>query len=329
MRPPEHWHLRRRRSNRRWWVIGGGGALILIVVLFITVCGTGGGGDSTSTSAVASATACPAEGCETSQGAEEQPPAVPISGRSAAIIEASCGALLYGQSERERLPMASLTKITTALAASDHADLNRVVEVDVNSALMVVSTDSTVMGLEPGLEMSLIDLMHGLLMVSGNDAAVEIAQEVGGTVALFIDLMNLKATELGLEDTHYSNVHGLDEPGHYTSAYDVALSGLALLEDPLLATIVAKKRYTANWDRPEFRNGNELLDLYPGVVGVKIGFTEGAKQTIVAAAEQGDRRLIVSVLGSDDRYADAIALLEWAWLNTTPACDESGSQGEQ
>ncbi len=327
MRPPEHWHLRRRRSNRHWWFIGAGGALIFIVVLFIAVCGSGGGDDSASTSVVAAATDCPTEGCGTSQGAEEPPPAVLISGRSAAILEASCGALLYGQREHERLPPASLAKIMTAMVAAEHADLTRIVKVDVNSALLVVSTDSTVMGLEPGQQMSLIDLIHGLLLVSGNDAAVEIAEEVGGTVARFVDLMNLKSTELGLQDTHYSNAHGLDEPELYTSAYDVALTGVALLENPLLASIVAKKRYTANWSGPELWNGNELLNLYPDVLGVKIGFTESAKQTIVAAAERGERRLIVSVLGSNDRYSDAIALLDWAWLNTEPACDESGLLG--
>ena len=326
MRPPEHWHLRRRRSNRHWWVIGAGGALVFIVIL-VAVCSSGGGDDATPTSVVAPATECPADGCGASQGAEEPPPAVLISGRSAAIIEASCGALLYGQRERERLPPASLAKIMTAMVAAEHADLTRIVQVDVNSALLVVSTDSTVMGLAPGQQMSLIDLIHGLLMVSGNDAAVEIAEEVGGTVARFVDLMNLKTTELGLQDTHYSNVHGLDEPELYTSAYDVALTGLALLESPLLASIVEKKRYTANWSGPELWNGNELLNLYPGVVGVKIGFTEGAKQTIVAAAEREGRRLVVSVLGSSDRYADAIALLDWAWLNTEPACDVNGVLG--
>ena len=327
MRPPDHWHLRRRRSNRRWWAIGAGGGLIFIIVLFIAVCGSGGGDDVAPTSAVAAATACPIEGCATSQGAEEPQPAVLISGRSAAIIEAPCGALLYGQRERERLPPASLTKIMTALVAAEHADLTRIVKVDVNSALLVVSTDSTVMGLEPGMQMSTVDLLHGLLMVSGNDAAIEIAEEVGGTVSRFVDLMNLKATELGLQNTHYSNVHGLDEPELYTSAYDVALAGRALLDNPLLASIVAKKRYTANWSGPELWNGNELLGLYPGVVGVKIGFTEGAKQTIVAAAERGGRRLIVSVLGSNDRYADATALLDWASLNTEPACDANGVLG--
>ena len=326
MRPPEHWHLRRRRSNRHWWAIGAGGALVFIVIL-VAVCSSGGGDDAPPTSVVAPATACPADGCGLSQGAEEPPPAVLITGRSAAILEASCGALLYGQRERERLPPASLTKIMTAIVAAEHADLTRIVEVDVNSALLVVSTDSTVMGLAPGQQMSLVDLIHGLLLVSGNDAAVEIAEEVGGTVARFVDLMNLKATELGLQDTHYSNAHGLDDAELYTSAYDIALTGLELLENPLLAPIVAKKRYTANWSGPELWNGNELLGLYPGIVGVKIGFTEGAKQTIVAAAERGERRLIVSVLGSDTRYSDAMTLLDWAWVNTEPACDESGLLG--
>ncbi len=327
MRPPEHWHLRRRRSNRRWWAIGAGGALVFIVIIFVAVRSAGGGDDPAPASVVAAATECPIAGCGTTQGAEEPQPAVLISGRSAAIIEAPCGALLYGQRQRERLPPASLTKIMTAIVAAEHADLTRIVQVNVNSAMLVVSTDSTVMGLAPGMQMSLIDLVHGLLMVSGNDAAIEIAEEVGGTVARFVDLMNMKATELGLQDTHYSNVHGLDEPQLYTSAYDVALIGRALLENPLLASIVAKKRYTANWSGPELWNGNELLDRYPGVVGVKIGFTEGAKQTIVAAAERDGRRLIVSVLGSNDRYSDAVALLNWAWLNTDPACDESGLLG--
>ncbi len=328
MRPPDHWHLRRRRSNRHWWLIGGGGSLVFIIVIFIAVCGSGGGGDSTPASVVAAATECPATDCGISQGAEEPAPAVLISGRSAAIIEASCGALLYGQREHERLPPASLTKIMTALVASEHADLTRIVQVNVNSAMLVVSTDSTVMGLVPGQQMSLIDLLHGLLLVSGNDAAVEIAEEVGGTVARFVDLMNLKTTDLGLQNTHYTNSHGLDEAELYTSAFDIALTGQALLENPLLASIVAKKRYTANWSGPELWNGNELLNLYSGVIGVKIGFTEGAKQTIVAAAERGDRRLIVSVLGSNDRYSDAIALLDWAWFNTEPACDASGVLGD-
>ena len=235
--------------------------------------------------------------------------------------------LVYGQREHERLPPASLTKIMTAIVAIEHDDLSRVVDVNVNSGLLVVSTDSTVMGLEPGLRMSLRDLMHGLLMVSGNDAAAEIAMEVGGTLPRFLDLMNAKVDELGLQNTHFANPHGLDEPGLYTSAYDIALLGLALLDYPELASIVAKRQYTADWNGPELWNGNGLLNLYPGVVGVKIGLTEGARQTIVAAADRDGRRLIVSVLSSDSRYPDAIALLDWAWLNTEPACDNADVLG--
>ena len=212
----------------------------------------------------------------------------------------------------------------TAIVATEREDLARVVEVDVNSALLVVSTDSTVMGIEPGMRLSLRDLMHGLLMVSGNDAAAEIAMEVGGTMPRFVEMMNAKVEELGLQNTHFANPHGLDEPGLYTSAYDIGLLGNELLADAELASIVAKRQYTANWNGPDLWNGNRLPVLYPEVVGVKIGFTEGAKQTIVAAAEREGRRLIVSVLGSNDRYTDAIALLDWAWLNTEPACDDAG-----
>ncbi len=325
MRPPDHWHLRSRRSNRHWWALGAGAA-ILFIIIFVAMRASGGG-DPSPDSAVAGATACPASDCGPSLGAEEPPPAVLISGRSAVIIEASCGKLLYGQREHERLPPASLTKIVTAIVASERADLSRIVEVNVNSGLLVVSTDSTVMGLRPGLQMSLRDLVHGLLMVSGNDAAVEIAEEVGGTVRRFIDLMNAKVDELGLQNTHFANPHGLDEKELYTSAYDIALLGRALLEDSELASIVVKKQYTADWSGPELWNGNELLTLYPDVVGVKIGFTERAKQTIVAAAEQDGRRLIVSVLGSNDRYTDAIALLDWAWVNTEPACADTDVLG--
>ena len=322
MRPPDHWHLRRHRSNRRWWVFGAGAALLLVVIFVIMIRGAGGD-DTSPASVVAAATSCPAFGCGPSLGAEEPIPAVLISGRSAASIEASCGALVYGQREHERLPPASLTKIVTAIVAAEQDDLSRVVDVNVNSALLVVSTDSTVMGLEAGLRMSLRDLIHGLLLVSGNDAAAEIAMEVGGTISRFIVLMNAKVDELGLQNTHFANPHGLDEPELYTSAYDIALLGRALLEDPELASIVAKKQYTADWNGPELWNGNELLNLYPGVVGVKIGFTEGAKQTIVAAVDRDGRRLIVSVLGSNDRYSDAIALLDWAWVNTEADWDDA------
>jgi D-alanyl-D-alanine carboxypeptidase len=197
--------------------------------------------------------------------------------------------------------------------------------VHVNSGLLHASTSSTVMGLEPGMQLSLRDLLYGLLLVSGNDAAIAIADHVAGNTPAFAAMMNVLAQTLGLSDTHFANPHGLDEAGHVSSSHDMALLGRALLEQPQLAAIVRTEHYQPAWDGPEVWNGNELLDRYRGAVGVKIGYTEQAGQTIVAAAQRGGRTVIVSVLSAWDRYADASALLDWAFANTQPACDEAAS----
>lgn len=321
MRPPAHWHLKRRRDRRLWWALGAVAALVLIGVVALRAQ------SSSSTDANLSAVdavectvplACPPATESSSFGAEALP--VSIVGQASAIIEAPCGTLLFGSNEDARLPPASLAKIATALVAYERSDLDTLVDVRVNSGLLVASTGSTVMGLTPGVRMTMRDLLHGLLLVSGNDAAIAIAEAVAGRTSEFVALMNEKAVELGLRNTRFANPHGLDEPGLYTSAYDVALLGQALLNEPELASIVSTKSYQAAWDGPLLWNGNALLNLYPGSLGVKIGYTERAGQTIVAAAERDDRLIIVSVLGSQDRYTDAIALFERAFANTEPAC---------
>lgn len=247
------------------------------------------------------------------------PPA--LRGSSAVISEEPCGVELYAKYGDARHPPASLTKLATALVAIERADLDEQVLIDVNSALLVASSGSTVMGLEPGETLSMQDLLYGLLLPSGNDAAIAIAEDVGGTIASFVDLMNLKARELGLTNTHYANPHGLDEPGLYTSARDLIVLGRAVMADPELAAIVGSQHYQPSWDGPEVWNSNELVGLYRGeVTGVKIGYTEEAGQTIVAAVERDGRRLLISDLGSWDRYADVISLFEWAFANTQPAC---------
>jgi D-alanyl-D-alanine carboxypeptidase len=166
-----------------------------------------------------------------------------------------------------------------------------------------------------------------MLLVSGNDAAIAIADYVGGTTRDFVVLMNDKAAELGLRDTHFANPHGLDDSAHYSSAYDMAMLGRAVLADPVLAAIVRTKSYEPDWDGGTLWNGNELLDLYPGTIGVKTGYTETAGQTFVAAAERDGRRLIVAILGSFDRYADAAGLFDWAFANSAPACTPEGALG--
>jgi serine-type D-Ala-D-Ala carboxypeptidase (penicillin-binding protein 5/6) len=252
-----------------------------------------------------------------------QPPA--IGGASFAVLERSCGALLFGRNEHQRLPPASLTKIITAMVVEERGDLNDVVETNV-SAKQMARRGSSVMGLEPRMHPSVQDLLYGLFLPSGNDAAVTLAQYVGrGNVDAFVNLMNLEAARLNLRNTHFTNPHGLDDPGLFSSAYDMALAGKALLDDPLLAKVSTTPEYTVpaaatNTGPIVMKNGNRMLQMYPGSLGVKIGFTDDARQTIVAAAERNGRQLIVSVFGSEDRYEDAVALFDWAFTNVPTGC---------
>ncbi len=248
----------------------------------------------------------------------------PITAQSAVIIEEPCGALLYGDSVHQRLAPASLTKIATALVAAERADLSEIVDVRVDGAELALATDSTVMGLEPGQQLSLRDLLYGLLLPSGNDAALAIAEHVSFTTTAFVDLMNDKVEQLGLSDTHFMNPHGLDELGQYTSAFDIAMLGRELIRQPELAAIVRTTMYQPAWDGPPLWNGNRLVYSYPDSLGVKIGYTDEAQQVIVAAAEREGRRLIVSALGSSSIYEDAVALFEWAFASSESVCRESG-----
>ncbi|MDO8613043.1 MAG: D-alanyl-D-alanine carboxypeptidase family protein [Dehalococcoidia bacterium] len=330
---------RRRPRPRGWWLVL---PLMLVVgaVALNSRLPDGGG------ALLTARTKCEGEGCETAvlsaqpcagggacADSQVAPDAfhdtvpVQITGRAAAVIEEPCGGVLYEMNAGERLAPASITKIATALVAAERSDLSEIVDVEVDGAALAVETESTIMGLQPGLDLSMRDLLYGLLLPSGNDAAIAIAEHVAGSVPAFVELMNEKADELGLRNTHFVNPHGLDDPDHYTSAHDIAVLGLELLRRPELAEIVRTMEYQPAWDRPAFSNGNRLLFDYPESIGIKIGFTDKAGQTIVAAAERGGRRIIVSLLGSSTVYQDAIALFEWAFSDTTSACRGLGGQG--
>jgi serine-type D-Ala-D-Ala carboxypeptidase (penicillin-binding protein 5/6) len=259
---------------------------------------------------------------EPDESGSQAPP--PISAAAAAVIEEPCGAVIHGFNTHGRLPPASVTKIMTALVAAQQSDIRQTVDVTVDGGALSEATDATVMGLSPGQQLSLTDLLYGLLLPSGNDAAIQIAEQVAGSVDDFVGLMNDKVDEMDLGNTHFANPHGLDEPGHYTSAYDIALIGRQLLKDPDLAFIVSTRSYQPAWDGPPVANLNLLLGNYPGALGVKTGYTPQAGQTIVAAAQRDGRRFIVSVLGSADNFADATALLDWAFGGTDSSCDTAG-----
>ncbi|GBD14011.1 D-alanyl-D-alanine carboxypeptidase DacB [bacterium HR24] len=249
-----------------------------------------------------------------------QAPPPQVSGRAVAVVEEPCGALLYAVNHHERLPPASLTKIVTALVAVDRAPLSAMVTANVDGGEMNFTTGSTVMGLKPGMTLPLRDLLYGLLLPSGNDAALAIAAYVGGSVPAFVDMMNRQVQRLGLQDSQFRNPHGLDEPGHYSSAYDMAMLGRELLHRRDLAEMVAARTYQPQWEGPLLWNSNTFLYWYPGAIGVKIGYTDEARQTIVAAAEKDGRRLIVSVLRSEDVVHDAELLLDWAFSSIAPQC---------
>ena len=248
----------------------------------------------------------------------EAPPLV--SGYSAAVIEAPCGATVYVLNETLRLAPASLVKMITAIVALERGEADEIVEIEIDGAALSLAADATAMGLQPGDRLPLIDLVYGLLLRSGHDAAIVIAQHIAGDEAAFVAMMNEKAVELGLSATTFANVSGLDHLDQRISALDAALVGAELLKEPLLAEAVATVEYQPEWSRGPIVNLNLMLSDYPGAVGVKTGFTEDAGQTIVAAADRDGRRLITSVLHSEDLYVDAAALLNWAFANTGSAC---------
>jgi D-alanyl-D-alanine carboxypeptidase len=200
--------------------------------------------------------------------------------------------------------MASITKLMTALLALERSDLGDRVVVS-QDALVGEST----MGLQAGEVVTVEDLLWGLLLNSGNDAAVALAEHVAGSVPAFVAMMNTRAAELGLANTHFSNPHGMDAPDHYGSAYDLWRLAEKALAYPKFREIVATRSKTVAghplWNR------NELLGTYPGADGVKTGTTDLAGQSLVASATREGHRALAVILGSSDRYADARALLDF------------------
>jgi D-alanyl-D-alanine carboxypeptidase len=252
--------------------------------------------------------------------AQEGATAPAIDGRAAFVLEDLCAAPLYEWNADLLLSPASLTKMMTALVAVENSTPDEIVVSPIDGGAYSLATDSTVMGLDFGEQLTMRDMLHGLILTSGNDAAIAIAEHVGGGEETFVGMMNAKASELGLANTHFTNPHGLDDPNLYTSAHDIALIGHELLENDMLAEVAATQTYQPDWGKGPIENKNIFLSFYPGAIGLKTGYTDEAGQTIVAAATQNGRTLIVSVLNSEEMFVDAAALLDWAFAETAPAC---------
>lgn len=227
------------------------------------------------------------------------------------------GRILYGKEENKRCKMASTTKIMTSVIVVENVnDLSEKVKISEKAA----GIGGSRLGLHTNDEVTVKDLLYGLLLCSGNDAAIALAEHVAGGVPEFAELMNKKAEELGLKDTHFVTPHGLDEEEHYTTAYELAKIADYALKIEDIEKIVKTKSYTVNLSGrvKNINNTNELLGYVQGVYGVKTGFTNGANRCLVTSIKRGDMDAICVVLGADtkkDRGADSIKLIEYTFAN--------------
>ena len=221
------------------------------------------------------------------------------------------GRELFAKNASAQLPNASTTKMTTALVVRGEASPNESVMVSRTAA----ATGGGGLDLRPGEIFSVEALLYALLLDSSNDAAVALAEHVSGSQEAFVEEMNETVEDLGASDTHFVTAHGLDMPGHGSSARDLALIAAELLEDPLLATIVATADAQVKGPAGTIplENRNLLLEGYPGATGVKTGFTAGAGNVLVASAERDGRRLIAVAMHSEDAALDSAALLDYGW----------------
>jgi len=226
-----------------------------------------------------------------------------LSAEGTVVIDADTGDTLFERNADERLPMASTTKIMTALVALSEGNLER--EYTVKKEYTLVEGSS--MYLREGERITMRDTLYGLMLCSGNDAALAVAGECGGFEA-FIEKMNAKADELGLSDTHFDNPNGLTSETHYTTARDLAKITAAALQDPVFRKIVSTVSYTVG--EHVMRNHNRLLESYEGTIGVKTGFTKAAGRCLVSAAERNGRTLIAVTLNDPDDWNDHRSLLD-------------------
>ena len=231
------------------------------------------------------------------------------SAQGAILIEASGGHVIYEHDADRRLPMASTTKIMTALCAIESCELDRKVKV----SPAAVGVEGSSVYLQAGEELTMEDLLYALMLASANDAATAIAIEVAGSVESFAEKMNERARALGCENTHFTNPHGLDNEEHYTSARDLARITAAALENDTFRTIVSTYKHTIPIPGGGVRmllNHNRLLRTEEDVIGVKTGFTRRSGRCLVTAAERDGVTVIAVTLSDPDDWRDHSAMLE-------------------
>jgi len=242
---------------------------------------------------------------------------VHVSARNAILMDQTTGRVIYDKNAHEKRRIASITKIMTAILAVESGKMDEIVTVSGNAA----GTEGSSLYLKKGEKIKLEDLVYGLMLRSGNDAAVAIAEHVGGSLDGFVFLMNEKASQIGMKNTHFANPHGLDDhEDHYSTAYDMALLTKYAMQNEMYRKIAGTKVHHApnpdsKWDRT-WKNKNRLLTgLYKYCTGGKTGYTKRAKRTLVTTASKDGLNLIAVTLNGPDDWNDHISMYEKAFDN--------------
>ncbi len=239
-----------------------------------------------------------------------------LSARGVLVLDLGTDTMLYQKNADERVPIASTTKIMTAIVASDYFKPNSVLTV--NDGASVIGSK---VGLSRGESLDFRSLLFGLLLNSGNDAAFTIAENYPGGLIGFVSAMNKEVLSLGLKNTHFQNPAGLDNQNHFSSAKDLSKITKEALKNVELARIFATKdTQVSSLDKKyiyQLHNLNKLLSSVVGVLGVKTGYTEEAKENLVTLVNRNDHRVLFVVLGSDDRFGESTKLIDWVYSNFT------------
>ena len=240
---------------------------------------------------------------------------VGVSANSAILIEASTGRVLFEQNAYEKRPMASTTKVMTAILALENCDLDETVVVSENAS----GVGGSSIWLSVGEHMPISDMLFGLMLSSGNDAAIAIAEHVADSVEEFVAMMNAKAQEIGAYNTHFVNPNGLPADDHYTTAYDLAMICAYAMSNEYFCEIVKTQYKTLPWEGHEWdrvcKNKNKLLWNYEGGNGIKTGYTDAAGKCLCAAAKRDGMQLIAVVLDAPDMFNDCTRLLDYGFEN--------------
>ena len=232
-----------------------------------------------------------------------------VSAKAAILMHADSGRVLYEKNADEHMLIASTTKIMTAIVVLEHCELDDLVEVDSRSA----GIEGSSMYLKAGESYTVEDLLYGLLLVSGNDAASALALHVADSMEEFAELMNAKAAELGMTESSFKNAHGLDEEGHYSTARDMAKLAAYCMGNEDFARIARTVSHTVG--EQTLVNHNRLLREYDGCLGLKTGYTMAAGRTLVTCAERDGARYVCVTLNDPDDWDDHKALYDWAFAN--------------